>query len=86
MDELYEATAWAKTMLKLLQAIKTQRLSNTLLRPYKPIRSKLALHDGLILRGTRLIIPETLQQQVVDLDRAGHQGVVKTTSLLRGKA
>ena len=72
-------------MLKLQQAIKTQRWNDTLLRPYKPIRSEFALHDGLILSRTRLISPEALLQQAVDLPHAGHQGVVKTKSLLREK-
>ena len=80
-----EATAQDKTMLKLQQAIKTQHWNDTLLRPYKSIRSEFALRDGIILRGTHLIIPEALQQQAVDLAHVGPQEVVKTTSLLREK-
>ena len=83
LNELREATARDKTMLKLQQAIQTQRWNDTLLRPHKLIRSEFALHDGLILRGTSLIIPEALQQQTVDLTHVGHRGVVKTKRLLR---
>ena len=40
---------------------------------------------NLILRGTRIVIPTCLQEQVVQLAHEGHQGLVKTKSLLREK-
>ena len=39
----------------------------------------------IILRGTRIVVPEILQQRVIDLAHEGHQGIAKTMSLLRGK-
>ena len=43
--------------------------------------------DGqkLLLRGTRLVIPLSLQKHVVDLAHAGHLGIVKTKTKLREK-
>ena len=41
-------------------------------------------HD-ILLRGTRLIIPQSLQRHVVDLAHSGHLGIVKTKTLLREK-
>ena len=40
---------------------------------------------NLILRGTRIAIPKSLQEHVVNLAHEGHQGLVKTKSLLREK-
>ena len=40
---------------------------------------------NLILRGTRIVIPKSLQEHVVNLAHEGHQGLVKTKSLLREK-
>ena len=40
---------------------------------------------NLILRGTRLVIPKSLHEHVVNLAHEGHQGLVKTKSLLREK-
>ena len=40
---------------------------------------------NLILRGTRIVIPKSLQDHVVNLAHEGHQGLVKTKSLLREK-
>ena len=39
----------------------------------------------IILRGTRIFVPEILQQRVIDLAHEGHQGIAKTKSLLREK-
>lgn len=44
-----------------------------------------ALGNDLLLRGTRLVIPAKLQSKMVDLAHIGHQGMVKTKSLLREK-
>ena len=41
--------------------------------------------SDLLLRGTRIVIPSTLQQHVVNLAHVGHQGLVKTKALLREK-
>ena len=40
---------------------------------------------GIISKGTRIVIPTTLQQRVIDLAHEGHQGIVKTKKLLREK-
>jgi len=40
---------------------------------------------NLILRGTHIVIPQSLQEHVIDLAHEGHQGIVKTKSLLREK-
>ena len=39
--------------------------------------------DTVLLRGTQLCIPESLQQKVVNLAHEGHQGTTKCKSLLR---
>ena len=56
------------------------------LNPYKNIQDELSITDnGLLLRGHRLIVPESLRQQAVDLAHGGHQGIVKTKALIREK-
>ena len=42
------------------------------------------IHD-IILKGTRIVMPNTLQQSVIDLAHEGHQCIVKTKTLLREK-
>ena len=39
----------------------------------------------ILLRGTRLIIPKSLQAQIIALAHEGHQGVIKAKQLVREK-
>ena len=49
-------------------------------------RTELTIHEsGILLKGLRIVLPETLHAQAVRLAHTGHQGIVKTTSLLREK-
>ena len=41
------------------------------------------LCDGLVLRGNRICIPKSLQNQIVTLAHQGHQGIVRTKQLVR---
>ena len=40
-------------------------------------RDELSVHDGIILKGTRTVIPEALQPRVLNLIHTGHQGITK---------
>lgn len=39
----------------------------------------------MILRGTRIVITETLRKRVIEHAHEGHQGIVKTKERLRSK-
>ena len=41
-------------------------------------RSHMSIHEGLLLKGRRLVIPETLRCDILRYLHDGHQGVVKT--------
>ena len=57
------------------------------LRAYEKVRNELSLTPevDLIVRGSRLVIPKSLREQVTRLAHEGHQGLVKTKKLLREK-
>lgn len=51
---------------------------SSLLLPYFQYRFEISLSsDDLLLKGTRLVIPNTLQKEVIDFLHAGHQGITK---------
>ena len=52
---------------------------------YKAVRNELCTLGKLVLRGTRLVIPAKLRNQVVELAHEGHQGLVKSKQRLRTK-
>ena len=41
--------------------------------------------NALVLRGTQIVLPDTLQNQTIRLAHEGHQGLVRTKQLLREK-
>ena len=50
------------------------------------IREELTVDDKpLLLRGHRIVIPQSLRKHVIDIAHEGHQGITKTKSLLREK-
>ena len=55
-----------------------------ILRIFANVRDELTSADGkCVLRGYRIVIPDALQKRVVELAHDGHQGLVKTRSLVR---
>ncbi|KAK3092457.1 hypothetical protein FSP39_003031 [Pinctada imbricata] len=56
---------------------------------FHKVRNELSIanHDGkeFLLRGSRLVIPFSLQRKIVEIAHEGHQGIVKTKQLLREK-
>ena len=77
----------ADTTLQRLQvAIRLNMWEADCLKPYRPIKDELTVGAlGVILRGTRIIIPSSLQQRAVDIAHENHQGLSKTKALLREK-
>ena len=47
------------------------------------MKDELTSLGKLVLRGSRIVIPEKLRQKVIDLAHEGHQEIVKTKERLR---
>ena len=55
-------------------------------QPYYSVREELAVTPNrLLLRGTKLIIPTKLRNEIITHAHKGHQGIVKTKQALRTK-
>lgn len=56
------------------------------MQSYSRVGNELTVtRDGLVLRGTRIAVPASLQHRVIHLAHEGHQGINKTKALLREK-
>ena len=56
------------------------------LKIFAKVRSELTSVDGnLVLRRSRIVVPDALQKRMVELAHEGHQRLVKSHSLLRPK-
>lgn len=89
LPEIKAATAADKSLQQVMQYIQTGKwydVQDTLQSFYR-VRDELSKTDdnSLVLRGTRIVMPETLQTRALNLAHEGHQGVVKTKALLREK-
>lgn len=47
------------------------------MKPYWQVGGELTIVIGLLLKGTRLVIPPNLQRQTLDQIHEGHQGISK---------
>ena len=63
-------------MQQLARAIETSNWSDPAVKAYTNVKDELSVCDGLILRETRLILPQTLQRQAIEWAHTGHQGIV----------
>ena len=52
---------------------------------YLGVKDELCVLDYLVLRGDRLVIPQSMREDVLRLAHEGHQGSVKTKNCLRAK-
>ena len=47
------------------------------IKQYLPVASEIKVHDGLLLRGSRLIIPSSMRPEILRCLHGGHQGITK---------
>lgn len=45
--------------------------------PYYPVATEISIADGLQMRGSRIIIPQSLRQEMLSKIHTGHQGITK---------
>ena len=81
--EIEEASAEDEELKLLRMAIKTGRFEEC--KNYRPIAGELCTYGQLVLRGTRIVIPEKLRPRVLALAHEGHLGITGTKQNLRTK-
>ena len=86
MREIQTSTNAEKILQSLRAAIRCNMWDSDLVNPYKNIKEELTvIMQYVILQGSHIIIPESLQQRAIDLAHDTHRGRVKTKALLREK-
>ncbi|XP_064637161.1 uncharacterized protein K02A2.6-like [Lineus longissimus] len=86
-DEVQACTNADPVLQKVKKSIETGNWPkrDDTMRPFYLQRDQFAVHNGAMMTCSRLVIPKTLQKRAVELAHVGHQGIVKTKSLLREK-
>ena len=66
-----------------LTAIKTNKWDSSSIKPHKAVKNELTTTtQGIILRGTRIVIPAVLQQRAIDIVHESHLEIQKTKLLI----
>ena len=62
-------------------------LDNKTFRSFQTVKNELSVNaeGNLVLRGTTIVIRESLQNRSVDIAHEGHQGMAKTKAMIREK-
>ena len=84
-EVVLEKTQNDDKLSKLSEMVKKKRfIKKSGVDEYSQIFGELTVsEEGFLLKDDKLIIPECLVQQVIDLAHEGHLGIVKTKQLLR---
>ena len=83
--EIEEVALNDKEMECLRQAIQTGRWEGTECSEYLHVANELCVVGGIIMRGTRIVIPKGLRTTVLTIGHEGHLGVVSMKQRLRTK-
>ena len=59
--------------------------NNKEIQPFKRLRGELSTSQGLVLRGSRIVPPESLRESIFRSAHQGHQGIVRTKQMGREK-
>lgn len=73
----------------LIECIKSGRSAKDIpkaLSEYRRVFEKLSVtKSGVVLRNSRILVPNVLRKLIMELTHVGHQGVVKTKALIRSR-
>ena len=81
--EIEEASAVDEELVEVRKAITTGQFEKC--KQYMTVAGELCVIGQLVLRGTRIVIPQKLQPRTLALAHEGHLGVVGTRQNLRTK-
>ena len=87
--EIRDATRNDACLTKLMETIKSGRWNaaerDPMIADYARCRNEFSIKNGIILRGTRIVMPKSLWSRTLNIAHETHQGVVRTKQLLRTK-
>ena len=89
LEQVKEVTASDDQLSRLIPHIISGKRykvkEDPVINMYHQVFPELSLAEGIVLRGDQLVIPDGLQQRVLDICHEGHLGIVKSKQLLRSK-
>lgn len=81
-SEIVQETANDHSLQEVVRAL---HLKSEVPKMYKPYENELCAVEGVLLRGNRLVIPNTLRNRVIELAHEAHPGIAAMKRRLRQK-
>ncbi len=79
IEEIIKATDEDQVLKGVRAAIKINNFDYDIVKPFKHVKDELSVTTkGIILRGSRIVIPKSLQQKAIDIAHECHLGLTKT--------
>ena len=85
LPEIERASDVDEELSNLRKCVQTEMWHKLENKRYLLVRNELSVIGKLVLRGTRIIIPSSLRDQVLHLAHEGHPGIVSMKRRLRTK-
>lgn len=83
--QVEEESAKDAELMTIREYVKSGNWKDCKLAAYLCVKNELCVIGNLLLRGSRIVIPQSLREEALMLAHEGHQGIVKMKSLLRQK-
>ena len=84
LEQIMEASKQDKEILKVREGL-YNNIWDEEVKNFKIFQNELCFYDGVLLRGTRIVIPRKLRSQVLTAAHEGHPGIVLMKARLRTK-
>ena len=86
LEEIKNAAAEDRELLAIQNALLTGKwYDNPLLTSYRKFEHELSNINGIILKGNKIMLPQTLHKKALQIVHEGHLGIEKCKSLVRQK-
>ena len=86
LDQVRQHISTDTVVQAVTRAVKIARWNDARVTSnFRNVQNELTTCNGIVLRGTRIVLPAALQATAVELVHVGHQGIVKTKKLLHEK-
>ncbi|XP_049886595.1 uncharacterized protein K02A2.6-like [Pectinophora gossypiella] len=84
MTEIKKYSSEDKKITKVKEGLYSNNWDESV-KLYKIFQNELCFYEGILLRGTRIVIPEKLRHRVLSAAHEGHPGIVSMKARLRTK-
>ena len=86
LGEVKTATQSDQTLQKVMVALQTGKWYDKDIKNFAHFKDEFSVHDGLVLRDHRHVVPSSLQHKVVCIAHQSYQGIVKSKQCIREKS